>query len=135
MKKIFICVMLISCPNSVDTDFNLCNECVIIDYRLYKSIKIANYTINNVRLNEDFLTLKISASGCSGNSWKATLIDANQILESYPIQRNISVLFENNETCTTVCEKEFTFHIKKLKVNQSKVILNLSGWVSQINYN
>jgi hypothetical protein len=137
MKKIFLCTLLISlsCSDSVDVNFDLCNECVIIDNTLYNSAKTANFTINNVLLNEGFLTIKIGASGCSGSSWKATLIDANQILESNPIQRNISVLFENNEACLAVFEKEFTFNIKKLKGDQSKIILNLNGWNTQINYN
>ncbi|TXD53474.1 MULTISPECIES: hypothetical protein [unclassified Polaribacter] len=107
MKKIFLYMLLISlsCSDSDAVNFDLCNECVIIDNTLYNSAKTANFTINNVLLNEDFLTIKIGASGCSGNSWKATLVDANQILESNPIQRNISVIFENNEACLAFFEK------------------------------
>jgi hypothetical protein len=137
LKNILIITFLtfLSCSDSNDIDFNLCNECVIIDNNLYNNTKTDTYTINNIRLNEDFLTIKIAASGCSGNSWKATLIDANQILESNPIQRNIRVLFESNEACLAFFEKEFRFNIKKLKENQSKVILNLDGWNTQINYN
>jgi hypothetical protein len=137
MKKIFLCAMLISlsCSDSVDADFDLCNECVIIDNTLYNSSKTVDFTVNNVLLNRDFLTIKIGASGCSGNSWKATLIGANQILESNPVQRNIRVIFENNEACLAVFEKEFTFNIKKLKEDESKIILNLGDWNTQINYN
>jgi hypothetical protein len=137
MKKIFLCAMLISlsCSDSVDADFDLCNECVIIDNTLYNSSKTVDFTVNNVLLNRDFLTIKIGASGCSGNSWKATLIDANQILESNPMQRNIRVIFENNEACLAIFEKEFTFNIKKLKEDESKIILNLENWNTQINYN
>lgn len=56
MKKIFLCAMLISlsCSDSVDADFDLCNECVIIDNGLYNSSRTANFTINNVLLNGDF---------------------------------------------------------------------------------
>lgn len=137
MKKIFLYMLLISlsCSDSVDVNFDLCNECVIIDNALYNSSKAANFTINNVFLHEDFLTIKIGASGCGSSSWKATLVDANQILESNPIQRNITIIFENNEACLAVFEKEFTFNIKKLKEDQSKIILNLNGWNTQINYN
>jgi hypothetical protein len=108
---------------------------VIIDNTLYNSSKTGDFTVNNVLLNRDFLTIKIGASGCSGNSWKATLIGANQILESNPVQRNIRVIFENNEACLAVFEKEFTFNIKKLKEDESKIILNLEDWNTQINYN
>jgi hypothetical protein len=108
---------------------------VIIDNTLYNSSKTGDFTVNNVLLNRYFLTIKIGASGCSGNSWKATLIGANQILESNPVQRNIRVIFENNEACLAVFEKEFTFNIKKLKEDESKIILNLGDWNTQINYN
>ena len=115
MKKIFLCAMLISlsCSDSVDADLDLCNKCVIIDNTLYNIAKTGDFTVNNVLLNRDFLTIKIGASGCSGNSWKATLIDANQILESNPMQRNIRVIFENNKACFAIFEKEFTFNIKR----------------------
>tara|TARA_B110000240_G_scaffold195542_1_gene245409 strand:+ start:5067 stop:5489 length:423 start_codon:yes stop_codon:yes gene_type:complete len=137
MKKIFLCAMLISlsCSDSVDADLDLCNKCVIIDNTLYNIAKTGDFTVNNVLLNRDFLTIKIGASGCSGNSWKATLIDANQILESNPMQRNIRVIFENNKACFAIFEKEFTFNIKKLKEDESKIILNLENWNTQINYN
>lgn len=114
---------------------SLQNEIVSIDSNLYEKTKTNNYTITNVQLSGDLITIKISASGCSGGSWKAALVDANEILESQPVQRNIKLSLENNEACLAVFEKEFTFNIKMLKENYSEVLLNLKGWNTQINYN
>lgn len=137
LKYIFTITLFVcfACSETEDNSFNLCNDCVVIDNDLYKNTATNNYTITDIQLNEDLLTIKISASGCDGNSWAATLIDANEIAESNPIQRFIKLSLENKELCLAVFEKEFTFNIKKLKENQSKIILNLEGWNKQIEYN
>ena len=136
-KILIISVFLISIfsceENVVSDDFR--NESVIIDSNLYNQSESNNYSITNVQLNGDNLTIRISSSGCSSDSWKAILIDANEILESYPIQRKIKLSLENNEACLAVFEKEFTFDISSLKEDYDTVLLNLKGWDTQINYN
>lgn len=109
-------------------------ESVVINNVLYNET-INNYIITDVQLNENLLTIKISTSGCNSNNWKTVLIDANEILESFPIQRNIKLYLENNEACLAVFEKEFTFNISILKEGFSEIVLNLNGWNNQINYN
>ena len=108
---------------------------MIIDSNLYNQSESNNYSITNVQLNGNNLTIRISSSGCSSDSWKAILIDANEILESYPVQRKIKLSLENNEACLAVFEKEFTFDISSLKEDYDTVLLNLKGWDTQINYN
>ena len=135
--KIFlftISVFSITSCSEKNNDTDVQNDTVIINSNLYKVVKTNNYTITDVQLNGNKLTIKISSSGCSGNSWKAKLIDANEILESNPVQRNIKLSLENNEACLAVFEKEFEFNIQILKENFSEIILNLDGWNSQINY-
>lgn len=123
-----------SCDDKNDAIF-LENETVIIDNNLYKETATNNYTITNVKLNGNLLTIKISASGCDGNSWKAILVDANEILESSPVQRNIKLSLENKELCLAVFEREFTFDLSILKEDFSDFFLNLEGWNSQIYFN
>ncbi|MBU3011185.1 hypothetical protein KO506_07205 [Polaribacter vadi] len=135
MNKIGILItmifLLISCNENVDiiTD----HESVIINNSLYNKTTTSNYTITEAILNENLLTLKISSSGCDGNSWKAVLIDANIVLESYPVQRNIKLSLDNNEACLAFFEQEYTFDISNLKEGYSDIILNLEGWNTQIN--
>jgi hypothetical protein len=124
----------LACSESTETNLNICNECVLINNVLFDNTQTNNYAITNVVLVDNLLTISITASGCSGDNWKATLVDANQILESNPIQRNTKILFENNEACLAVIGKDFTFDIQKLKGNQDTIILNLEGWNAQINY-
>ncbi len=127
-------ISIFSCEeNIVSDDFR--NESVIIDSNLYNQSESNNYSITNVQLNGNNLTIRISSSGCSSDSWKAILIDANEILESYPVQRKIKLSLENNEACLAVFEKEFTFDISSLKEDYDTVLLNLKGWDTQINYN
>lgn len=124
----------ISCSDSDTINIDLCNECVLINKDVYDTTTTNNYTINSVKLIGDLITVQIISGGCNGNSWVATLIDANQILESNPSQRNIIIRFENNEACFAIVEKKFTFNIKELKENQTEILLNLEGWNTQINY-
>lgn len=125
--------LLNSCDDKNDAII-LEHESVVINNVLYNET-INNYIITDVQLNENLLTIKISTSGCNSNNWKAVLIDANEILESFPIQRNIKLYLENNEACLAVFEKEFTFNISILKEGFSEIVLNLNGWNNQINYN
>jgi hypothetical protein len=138
MKKALFLILItfsfITCNEGKEL-IDLQNETVIIDNNRYKQTETTNYSILDVQLIGNLLTIKISSSGCSGDSWKAVLIDANEILESDPVQRNIKVSLENTELCSAVLEREFIFNIKELKNGFSSVILNLEGWNTQINYN
>ena len=133
--SIIILLVFFGCTETKDLEINLCNECVIVNKTIYESINTGNYNITAINLDGDLLAVTISASGCDGDSWKATLVDANQVLESFPIQRNIKISLENNEACLAVITKEFTFDINGLKENESSIILNLEGWKEQITYN
>ena len=136
-KRIFILTLLtisfFSCDEE-DVNDNFENESVIIDNNLYKQTETNTYRISDVQLNGNNLTIKISSSGCDSNSWKAILVDANVILESSPIQRNIKLSLKNDEACLAVFQKEFTFDISILKENFDSLFLNLEGWDSQILY-
>jgi hypothetical protein len=137
-SKVLLIIAMISfftACNENDNEAVLKNESVIVDNNLHTNTAVNNYTITAVKIEGNLLTLKISSSGCSGNSWKAVLVDANEILESYPVQRNVKLALENSESCLAVFEKEFTFDITILKAGFSEVILNLEGWSTQINYN
>lgn len=126
--------ILIACDEKNDHN-NLQNETVIVDNNLYKETATNNYTITDVQLEGHLLTINISSGGCSANSWKAILVDANEILESDPIHRNIKLSLENNEACLAVFGKQFTFDITILKEEFYEVIFNLKGWNHQIKYN
>jgi hypothetical protein len=136
LKSIFLITLLafLGCSETAETTLELCNECVIIDNNLYNETATTGYNINNAILEGDLLTLNIMASGCDGTSWRATLVDADLILESNPTQRNIKINLENTEACLAFISKDFTFNIKDLKDSDTTILLNLEGWDSQIQY-
>lgn len=127
-------LVFISCDEAND-NLEVLDGSVIINKSIYQETVTNNYTITDVKLEGNLLTIKISSSGCSGDSWKAILVDANEILESNPVQRNIKLALENKEACLAVFEKEFTFDISILTNDFSELFLNLEGWNSQLFYN
>lgn len=133
--SIFLCFSCVDNNNNNNDEINTEDETVVINNSLYNKTITNTYSITDVQLNGNLLTIKIGSSGCDGNSWKAVLVDADEILESFPVQRNIKLSLENNEACLAVFEKEFTFDISILKEGFDQVSLNLDGWNTQINYN
>lgn len=129
---IFSVIVLMSCEENASEINTHAN--VIVDANLYQNTATDNYTIINTKVEGDFLTIKIGASGCSSESWKAILVDSSLILESYPPQRNIKLNLENNEACLAYFEVEYTFNVKSLTQNLTPVYFNLEGWNTQILY-
>lgn len=127
-----------TCPDFLDNTTNktiLWQNSVIIDGNLYSNTTTNNYTITTVSIIENLLKIRIRSSGCSGDSWKATLIDANQILESLPGQRLLKLSLENNEECDAIFERNFVFDLTPLQIiDASQLILNLSKWNTPLNY-
>lgn len=137
LKNIFLITFLafFACSDSEEVDFNHCtNGCVIINKDLYNKTTTTNYSITDVALNGDLLTIKISSGGCDGNRWIVNLVDSEAIAETSIIQRYIKISLKNDEECFAMIQKQFTFNIKELKGNEPKIILNLEGWNTQINY-
>ncbi|WP_442264871.1 DUF6970 domain-containing protein [Tenacibaculum sp. ZS6-P6] len=109
---------------------------LIIDEGRYNATNTDSYSITLVSIQNNILTLEVTSSGCSGDSWVMNLIDSDEISESFPPQRNLKLELINNEACTSVVTKEVKFNISQLQVTRiNQVILNLNGWNSPINYN
>ncbi len=124
---------LFSCQkNKHETNLE-CGESVIVNNVLYNTTSTDNYTITNVKIEGNCLFITIGSSGCN-DDWKATLIDANQISESNPEQRNLKLSLENNQMCLAYFTKEFSFDIRKLQTNNHQIVLNLATWNQQITY-
>ena len=67
MKLQYLIILILTffaCGDSEENDFNHCtNSCVLIDKNLYNTTSNENYTITNVHLNGDLLTINISSGG------------------------------------------------------------------------
>ncbi len=129
---VIITFTLLSC--NIEDGGELCGKSAVIDNSLFTSTNTNNYTITKAEIKDNCLIVKISSGGCSGNSWKLTLIDSSNIAESLPEQRFLKLALENTEVCLAIVTKEFSFDISNLQTTNSQIILNLEKWNQQINY-
>jgi hypothetical protein len=105
-----------------------CSQDVIISKTQYETALDDQYSIIDLKINGDCLTIKFSASGCNGNSWTTQLIDAGGVAYSFPPQRSLKLSLDNKELCEAIVTKEISFNIKDLQVQgTNKVLLKISG--------
>ncbi|MGD1959517.1 MAG: hypothetical protein ACFB2Y_11715 [Fulvivirga sp.] len=104
-----------------------CDEVVILDSDRFKNAITDFFTLIDVTIEGDCMTVEYSSSGCDGNSWVMELIDAEAIKESNPVQRDLRLLLKNEELCRAVFTKEISFDLTLLKTSDSEILLNLEG--------
>jgi len=132
--SIGLILLLYSCSNDTDNDHSICEDQIIVssdDFNNALSDQIANSTLE---IKDNCLRIALSASGCDGNTWIVQLIASEEILYSEPPQQNIKLSFQNNEFCTTVISKEFTFDITSLQLSGNQIVLNIVNTGDQILY-
>jgi hypothetical protein len=116
-------------------DSNCDKQAQVVSDTNFQDIITANYMITNVVLNGDCLSITISSSGCSGETWDVELISSNSILESFPVQRLVKIELDNPEVCLAIVQKTVSFDLAPFQVDgQNQVILNIDGWDETINY-
>ncbi|GGX03644.1 hypothetical protein [Aquimarina muelleri] len=116
----------LACNSDDSNNTNSCDQLVIISSEQYDESN-GNLSINNLKIEEDCLRINFSSSGCSGDTWEVKLIDSEEILESDPPQRNLKVSLKNEELCQAVITKEITFGISELRVEETKILLNIKN--------
>jgi len=101
---------------------------VIINPTEYDKLPIA-FPIQDLKIVDDYLKMKICSSGCDGSSWIVKLVGCCiSDAAIYPPQWELRVYFENKEICAAVPCREFSFNIKDLQIQgTNKVRLNISG--------
>ena len=130
--SLLICFGLVSflsaCDSSDKIDFGNGNV-LIVSESVFKNVTSAPFAIKDVNIQGDILSITVSAGGCSVSSWRANLITTDIIGLSDPPYRGVKLSFQQNrELCSAVLTKEFTFNIKKLRVEGSNSVrLNISG--------
>ena len=137
MRKLLflVLILLYSCSSSSDSALALepCGDFVIENQTIYDATDISNYTTTDVNVLNNCITVRITSSGCDGNSWTASLIDSEQETLSIPPERFLRLELTNNEACQSVFERSYTFDISTIRVTGSgTLVLNLDGWNSPI---
>lgn len=138
LSLITVLVLSISCIctgcEKNETDASNVDMQTIIHAERYGQLD-NNTPLTQVRITGDELHVTITASGCNGSRWEATLIDSGKQAYSNPPQRYAKIEFVNNEDCLAVISRIFVFNLKPLRVKESrKVYINLEGWSQSLLY-
>lgn len=111
-----------------------CDQAVIVDPEAYKTAPRDNLVINSMEIIDDCLHINFSSGGCDGSRWEVQLIDAGEIMESYPPRRNVILSLKNDEECDAWITKDISFYIKDLRVEGSPVILIIRNNGEELRY-
>ncbi len=117
--------------NSPDS---LCDNQSIADADLYQTAPDDPFTFISVQLDGDCLVIKFSyGGGCQETDVK--LIDADVVMESYPVQRNIRLSLNDTDDCEAIVTVERSFDLIPLRAQgEDKVSFNLAGWDGALLY-
>ncbi len=132
--------LLLACDKETDplklelTVGNECEQRAIVDQELYENETSFFLLIEELEIIDDCLRVKYSSSGCTAESWNLRLIGSQYVAYSYPPQRNIRFVLENNELCEAHFTREMTFDISPFRSNDEAMLLNVIGTEHQLMY-
>ncbi|MEO9872819.1 hypothetical protein [Ekhidna sp.] len=136
--KTFILVSLLVMLNACEEDDIISSDCdslITLDAEKYQNGASSQFSIVSVSIAGDCLEIEYSSSGCDGESWEEEMIDSEEILESFPIQRKLRMLLKNEEACAAIFTKTVSFDLTPVQTeNYSSVILNLDGYDEPLLY-
>ena len=140
MSKL-ISLILVGCfltaCNSDDDSSNQgqCDDNVTLSSNLYTNGQSDIFSINSVEIVGNCLVVNYSASGCDGTTWSLDLVDSEAIMESAPPQRNLRLIFINNEACLAFLTAELSFDITDLQIeNENSIVLNILNINESLSY-
>ena len=141
LKTLVVCMcfslLLMNTQCDEDDDFQVssCGQSAIIDSAFFETAESSEYFLDGYSINDDCLTIEISASGCDGESWSMVLVDSGNVAESSPEQRYLKFVFTNNETCLAVFSQVREFNLSALRVDGSnEIVLNIEGFPEPLSY-
>ena len=124
VNVIFINGVQVYCHNSKSK----CDKNVIISQSEYENAPNDPVSIVDMKIVDNCLKIKFSASGCSGNSWKIELIGCGNYDKSNPPQTTLRLSLDNKEECEAWITKEVSFNLEPLRHHgTNKLYLNISG--------
>ena len=106
-----------------------CDQRTLVDGDLYETAPDDAFFFEEIELREDCLEITFHSSGCDGSRWVTKLIDAEAILESFPVQRVLRLSLENDEECDVVITKTLSFDLTPIQLEAyDRIILNIEGY-------
>ena len=138
LKCIVFCILFLNttCDDDVvEVPKTECDQFAIADNSLYQGAQSDFYQIVSAEVVEDCLNFEVSASGCSGDTWDFLLLASEDVMESFPIQRNITLILVNQEACLAIFTKEVSFDLTDLQVEgEDEITFNLEDYEDSISY-
>ena len=103
-----------------------CND-VIINSEQYNNSQTDSFELIKLIVENECLKISVRYGGGCEEVF-AKLIDSEDLFESNPVQRNLRIVFTDNDECEALVEKDFHFNISNLRVeNESEIKLNFEG--------
>lgn len=142
MKFVFLSLALLggilfaNCEgNQEDCDVNDASSSkIIISNSCYSDVSNDDFQFENVEIDGDSIRVTIRYGGGCGDI-DVKLFDADVIMESFPIQRNIRIFFKDNDLCKALITTTVSFDLSPIQVSgNDKIILNLSDWGTSLLY-
>ena len=124
--------LLVSCSDD-DPTFSCDDQAIISDSELATASRDA-VTIQSLEIDGNCLKIRISASGCDGDSWQVRLLGSELVMESLPPQRGMLLSLDNQELCDAVITREMTFDITSTQVDGLSIWLNFIDTDQRILY-
>lgn len=119
--------IILSCSIKGEDDAKKQCMDVIIDNEQYRNAQSNTFEIIGITSEQNCLKITLRhGGGCS--EVNAELVDSGDILESDPVQRNLRLVFDNDEECEALIQKDFLFDITNLQIeNNDRVLLKFQG--------
>lgn len=114
---------------------------IIIDDSLYQTAPRDPLTLNDVKLQRDFLVFNVSyGGGCEEHIFQLV---SSSFMESYPVQVNILLSHEDNDDpCDMWVTETLIFNVIPLQKSYQNsyneesgtIVMNIEGWNESIKY-
>ncbi|PPK88187.1 hypothetical protein CLV84_1152 [Neolewinella xylanilytica] len=111
-------IALTGCSQLADDELQFRPECgqpiQIVDALV--ELQTDDYTLLELTVEDRCLTVRIAATGCSGDQFGMDLLTRGQIAESTPTQTSARLIFDDNVTsgdvtCQAEFERQFSFDL------------------------
>ena len=137
MKKFLLGFFLLSfvyACNSDDAVPLIFSQVIIVEDDLFANASTDDFSLINAEVNGDSLKLIVQYGGGCGNIG-AKVVSVASILKLNPPQKNIRLLFHDNDDCEALLSREVAFDLTPLRFpGYHEMGLRLEGWDGELVY-
>jgi len=120
--------------NMPDANSN-CESSTIVDSDQFMNAPSDPFFFRKVIINGDCLEIELQYGGGCGDT-EFQLVGAEEVMESFPEQRNIRLSFKDEDNCEALVTKTLSYDLTSTRVGDSgTVILRLQEWEEGLEYN